>query len=258
MTVHHYFLQTHHLVLSLGNWNLLQAHPKETSYRQRSALLRSITIKKQVWIVTHTKFLCHVEQTRGGNNSPYYAWSQACTWVNPQAAKGRCLPFQVSLAIHHISPFLTLQHLAFRLFSCCHSPSLPVFQSNSNRYVPIEVKLLEKKIVPHFIAPQPPTTFSRNKRYVFIMESESPTKESFTCGIPSASSDSLPISCKTLAGKMSQTKFNWHSALYPTWVEKSKAGILESCCYGDIAFVKYFTKLGLLNEVLAMKFSFSS
>lgn len=93
---------------------------------------------------------------------------------------------------------------------------------------------------------------------VFIRESESPTKESFTCGIPSASSDSLPISCKTLTGKISQTKFNWHSALYSTWVEKSKAGILESCCYGDIAFVKYFTKLGFLNEVFAMKFSFSS
>ena len=211
-----------------------------------------------MWVVTHTKFSSHVQQTRGGNNSPCYAWSQACTWVNPQAAIGRCLSFQVSLAIHHISPLLTLQHLAFRLFSCCHSPSLPVFQSNSNRYVPIEAKLLEKKIVPHFIAPQPPTTFSRNKRYVFIMESESPTKESFTCGIPSASSDSLPISCKTLAGKKSQTKFNWHSALYSAWVEKSKAGILESCCYEDIAFVNYFTKLGFLNEVLAMKFSFSS
>ena len=69
-------------------------------------------------------------------------------------------------------------------------------------------QIVRKEIVSHFIAPQPPTTFSRNKRYVFIMESESPTKESFTCGIPSASSDSLPISCKTLAGKMSQTKFN--------------------------------------------------
>ena len=39
---------------------------------------------------------------------------------------------------------------------------------------------------------------------------------------------------------------------------QSKAGILESCWYEDIVFVKYFTKLGLLNAVVAMKFSFSS
>lgn len=50
-----------------------------------------------------------------------------------------------------------------------------------------------KKIVPHFIALQPPTTFSRNKRYEFITESDSPTKESNTYEIPSASSDALPI-----------------------------------------------------------------
>lgn len=66
----------------------------------RSALLRSIRIEKQLWIARVTKFSSHVEQTRG-NNSPHYAWSQGRTWVNPQAAMGRCLPFQVSLATSH-------------------------------------------------------------------------------------------------------------------------------------------------------------
>lgn len=112
---------------------------------------------------------------------------------------GRYVFLSRSHWLHHISPLLT-RRLAFRLFSRCHSPSLPVFQSNSNRYVPIEAKLLTSTIVPHFIALQPSTTFSRNKRYVFIWESDSPTKESYTFELPGASSDTLTITCKALVG----------------------------------------------------------